>query len=457
MLFRSAMLRHIGLLCAFSGLVAAFDQQVFSSDSLQSGQGVLRRFNVTQDQRNTILAITQSHDLDVWYAGKAYIDIYSPSGASGLPKDLQDLPHTTSFVSQPPQFVEEEGLKPGAWNLTSLNNSTFHEHYHTAKEIKQFLQQLVDLNPNTTTLSRIGVSSQDRDILALTISTPSGLLEVEKKKKKKKKRKGPKVTGKLDFVIVGAQHAREWVATATSLYLAHALTFNTTHTEPHGISSLLDVFNFHIIPLPNPDGYSYAWKTDRYWYKNRQVVDPKSKCVGVDMNRNWGFKWKNTAVGGPTAAPANPCSHWYPGSRPFEAPEVNSLANYINSLHNPVAFVDLRSYGQTISAPFSYSCKRLPKDAEDQAEAMFGAARAIKDVHDVHFEEGTLCNNLYAAPGNIIDWMYKRADVKYSYSVHLRDTGTWGFDLPAKLIRPVGEETAGMIRYLGQFIAKKLS
>jgi hypothetical protein len=31
---------------------------------------------------------------------------------------------------------------------------------------------------------------------------------------------------------------------------------------------------------------------------------------------------------------------------------------------------------------------------------------------------------LYRSPGNIVDWMYKRAGIKYSYAVHLRDTGT---------------------------------
>jgi len=31
---------------------------------------------------------------------------------------------------------------------------------------------------------------------------------------------------------------------------------------------------------------------------------------------------------------------------------------------------------------------------------------------------------LYRAPGNILDWMYKREGIKYSYAVHLRDTGT---------------------------------
>jgi len=31
---------------------------------------------------------------------------------------------------------------------------------------------------------------------------------------------------------------------------------------------------------------------------------------------------------------------------------------------------------------------------------------------------------LYRAPGNILDWMYNRAGIKFSYVAHLRDTGT---------------------------------
>lgn len=88
------------------------------------------------------------------------------------------------------------------------------------------------------------------------------------------------------------------------------------------------------------------------------------------------------------------------------------------------------------------------------------------------------------APGNVIDWMYKRAGIKYSYAVHLRDTGTvsisysyyyfylatvscprpilvtysllqsqYGFSLPPEWIRPVGEETSGMVEYLAKFIS----
>lgn len=43
--------------------------------------------------------------------------------------------------------------------------------------------------------------------------------------------------------------------------------------------------DFHIIPMPNPDGYEYTWESDRYWYKNRQIIGPYTECVGLDMNR----------------------------------------------------------------------------------------------------------------------------------------------------------------------------
>src|ERR1700712_3120115 len=99
--------------------------------------------------------------------------------------------------------------------------------------------------------------------------------------------------------------------------------------------------DFYIIPIPNPDGYVFSWESDRFWYKNRQIMGPNAKCVGLDMNRNWGYKWKRHAGGSPVFTdeddedelqssrrtrkpkkPINPCSHFFPGHRPFESPEV---------------------------------------------------------------------------------------------------------------------------------------
>ena len=82
---------------------------------------------------------------------------------------------------------------------------------------------------------------------------------------------------------------------------------------------------------------------------------------------------------------------------------MNNIANYITTLPNLRAHIDLRSYGQmsesigfwcanrrcglglVVSSPFSFSCKRTPKDAEDQLEAALGASQALKAAHGTHF------------------------------------------------------------------------
>lgn len=45
---------------------------------------------------------------------------------------------------------------------------------------------------------------------------------------------------------------------------------------------------------------------------------------------------------------------------------------------------------RVVSAPFSYSCTKIPKDAEDQIEAAMGAAAAIKSAHGVTFTVSTV-------------------------------------------------------------------
>jgi hypothetical protein len=129
-----------------------------------------------------------------------------------------------------------------------------------------------------------------------------------------------------------------------------------------------------------------------------------------------GYKWKRTATGPgfsstndsdsdeeadeetfttrPRGPPSNPCSSGYPGTRPFEAPETSALdvflrtlpASFPNgSLHGVSAFVELRAYGQLVSVPFAHSCKKTPKDAEDQLELGSGAAHVAMKAHGASY------------------------------------------------------------------------
>ena len=86
------------------------------------------------------------------------------------------------------------------------------------------------------------------------------------------------------IVLIVADSTSQWIATASALYLSHALASNSS-TEEGALSHLLADYDFHIIPAPNPDGYVYTWESDRFWYKNRMPAGPDEACVGVDMNR----------------------------------------------------------------------------------------------------------------------------------------------------------------------------
>ncbi|KAK7023322.1 zinc carboxypeptidase [Favolaschia claudopus] len=444
--------------------VAAHDQQAFRSPRPQV-DGVLRRFTPESlDGLENVLDIAQSHELDIWQIGAdavPHVDIYSNLP---LPSSLLSTPHSIHNISAQTPSLE---LERQDWDLTSLENTTFHAEFHRQPDVDAFIFEMARLHPESVSVLRLGHSAEEREMLGMKISASKGAKE------------------KLSFVVLGPQHAREWVATSTALYLAHALLANSS--EPNSLSSLLDVYDFHIIPSPNPDGYVHTWDVDRFWYKNRQIVGPNAKCIGIDMNRCVrGSHWKPHAKGPllwssasassssdefkkkkkKNKTPADPCSHWYPGHRAFEAPEVNNLANYITKVNGigrgagkggggVVAMVDLRSYGQMLATPYSYKCDHLPKDNEDQMEALLGAAQAARSVHGTSFTTGRLCELLYRAPGNILDYVYQTAGIKYAYAAFLRDTGTYGFAIPPSWIRPVGEETGVLVDYLARFVARQ--
>ncbi|EPQ51249.1 hypothetical protein GLOTRDRAFT_108207 [Gloeophyllum trabeum ATCC 11539] len=406
-------------------------------DETGEEQGQLRRFHCASSQQcSEILGLLEDEPpLDVWQVTPSYIDIYFPlssgSASALLNRAHTSIPLASSHIDTPPYPP-----LPDLSDITSLN-TTYHAAYHPLPAIRDFLKSLADQHPDKITLIPLGHSGEGREMVGVKISSPDPCT---------RKVRGS-ASKKSGFMINGAQHSREWVATSASLYLIHALVSNSS--EKGSLSHLLNTYDFYIIPLPNPDGYEYTWSTDRLWYKNRMALGPDDRCVGLDMGRNWGHKW------GKNKYKKQPCHHWFPGHRPFEAPEVNNVANFITTIPRLRAFVDLRAYGQMISIPYSYSCKKVPKDAEDLLEAALGAAQAARRSHGTTFKTGSLCDTLYRAPGNVIDWMYKKAGVKYSYAVHLRDTGTYGFSLPEEWLRPVGEETADMIEYLANFILTK--
>jgi len=59
------------------------------------------------------------------------------------------------------------------------------------------------------------------------------------------------------------------------------------------VKYLVDNLELYFIPDMNPDGYAYNYLTDPggggMWRKNRKRLWRRN--IGVDLNRNFGYKW----------------------------------------------------------------------------------------------------------------------------------------------------------------------
>lgn len=167
------------------------------------------------------------------------------------------------------------------------------------------------------------------------------------------------------------------------------------------------------------------------WRKTRKP-NPGSRCVGVDPNRNW-----NASFGGPGSS-NNPCSQTYSGPRPQSESEVKSIVDFVNS-HNIKAFISIHSYSQLLMYPYGYTDTPI----KDQTELDNLARQAITDLASLYgtrYRFGSIIKTIYQASGGSIDWAYNQG-IKYSYTFELRDTGRYGFILPANQIVPTAQET----------------
>lgn len=84
-------------------------------------------------------------------------------------------------------------------------------------------------------------------------------------------------------------------------------------------------------------------------------------------------------------------------------------------------------------------------------------SRAIKMRYGTEYEYGTSPSILYLAAGGSDDWAHGAAEIKYAYTFELRDKGSYGFLLPARFIKPTGEETVDALVAMLTEIKKEIA
>ncbi|XP_055048228.2 carboxypeptidase A2 [Misgurnus anguillicaudatus] len=294
--------------------------------------------------------------------------------------------------------------------------------YHSLDEIYSFMDDLVTSHQNLVSKVQIGNTYENRPMYALKFSTGGA--------------------NRPAIWIDAGIHSREWVSQASAVWISNKIA--TDYGVDAAVTALLGQMDVYLLIVANPDGYAFTHSSNRMWRKTRSV-NSGSSCRGVDPNRNW-----DAGFGG-VGASKDPCSDSYHGPYAHSEIEVKNIVDLIKSHGNFKSFISVHAYSQLLMYPYGYTCT----DAPDQSELHTvgtAAASKLSSLYNTRYRVGSICKIIYPASGGSIDWTYD-IGIKYSFAFELRDTGLYGFLLPAKQIIPTAEETWLGLKYIMEYVS----
>ncbi|MDA1260054.1 MAG: M14 family zinc carboxypeptidase [Planctomycetota bacterium] len=169
-----------------------------------------------------------------------------------------------------------------------------------------------------------------------------------------------------NVVYVGNHHAREIATPAHMISWAGELL--NKYASDAQMKTWVDSHEIWVIPTMNPDGLEWVFTVDDYWRKNRR--NNGGGLYGVDLNRNYPFKW--AACG---SYSTNPSSDTYCGPSPASEPETQTYMAFARARH-PSKVIDVHQSGQDVLYP--YTCASMPVQASakvsEVATLLAGAA-----------------------------------------------------------------------------------
>uniref|UniRef100_A0A8C4MFG1 Carboxypeptidase B2 n=1 Tax=Equus asinus TaxID=9793 RepID=A0A8C4MFG1_EQUAS len=276
--------------------------------------------------------------------------------------------------------------------LSPRASSSYYEHYHSLNEIYSWIETITERHPDLVEKIHIGSSYEKYPLYVLKISRREQ-------------------TAKHAMWIDCGIHAREWISPAFCLWFT---------------------------------GYNRMWRKNRSFHGN-------NPCIGTDLNRNFASKhWCEEG------ASSFSCAEIYCGPYPESEPEVKAVADFLRRNINHIkAYISIHSYSQKIVFPYSYN-RSKSKDHEELSLLASEAVHAIEIASkNTIYTHGSGSESLYLAPGGSDDWIHDLG-IKYSFTIELRDTGRYGFLLPARYIRPTCTEALAAVSKIAWHVVRNV-
>jgi hypothetical protein len=265
--------------------------------------------------------------------------------------------------------------------------------YHFYDEYLGLINTLAVQHPDIMQVQSIGLTYEGREITAVKISDNPELREMDE----------PQV------LLMGAHHSNEQIAYEVLIYFIDMIVNNYTHDTR--ITWLVDNREIWVVPLVNPDGLVYMENTADNWRKNRQpwrgetLVGDNVKPYGVDLNRNYGYKWGYPNV----ATTQNPYSSTYRGPSPFSERETIAIKNLAET-NNFVFSMSYHSYSELILYPWGYT----PMDTAEEDLFIKIGQRMVEYTNYTL----TQAADLYPASGDSDDFLYGELGI-YAFTIEL--------------------------------------
>ncbi|XP_013803786.1 carboxypeptidase B2 [Apteryx mantelli] len=335
------------------------------------------------------------------------------------------IPHKV-LVGDVQGLIEKQTIND---TVNPRSSSSYYENYHSLREIYFWMEEMVKTHSDLLQKIYIGSSYEKRPLYVLKLS-----------------RRQEKVKSAI-WIDCGI-HAREWISPAFCLWFIGHTTYLRERDQT--MSTLLEHFDFYIMPVVNVDGYEYTWShpSKRLWRKSRSSHG-NSKCIGTDMNRNFDAQWCGEG------ASSYECREIYCGPYPESEPEVRAVARFLRNHKDIIkAYITMHSYSQMVLFPYSYTTNKS-KDHDELESLANKAAKAIKRTTQKTYKLGAGAHTIYLAPGGSDDWAYDLG-IKYSFTFELRDTGTYGFLLPPQEIKPTCLEALAAVKEIAKHILQNL-